>query len=109
MRNLRTLAERQITKAQTSGKLSGLEGEGKPLPERPVETGQAAALAAGMRIMADAGVVPEEFTLKKQLEAMRQAYTQCGSEAARKALMARIADLELRYGIAREARKKFMG
>ncbi len=100
--------ERQIAKARASGKLSGLTGEGKPLPERPIETSEAAALSAGMRIMAEAGVVPEEFTLKKQLDETRKAYTDCTSEAERKALMARIADLELRYEIAREARKKFI-
>lgn len=108
MRSLRTLIERQIAKARASGRMSGLKGEGKPLPDRPVETTDAASLSAGMRIMAEAGVVPEEFNLKKQLEAARKSYAACASDAERKEAMATLADLELRYEIAREARRKFM-
>ncbi|AEI94922.1 DUF1992 domain-containing protein [Roseobacter litoralis] len=108
MRRLQNLTERQIAKARAEGKLDGLEGQGKPLPDRPVETQEAAALSAGMRIMAEAGVLPEEFALKKQLDAARTAYAACTTEAARKKAMAHLADLDLRYQIAREARQKFM-
>ena len=108
MRSFRSLIEQQIAKARAAGQLSGLEGEGKPLPERPVETSEEAALSAGMRIMAEAGALPEEFRLKKELDAVRETYGACQSDAERGKLMRRIADLELRYGIAQEARKKFM-
>ncbi|MBW4707704.1 DUF1992 domain-containing protein [Roseobacter sp. YSTF-M11] len=108
MRSFRSLIERQIAKARAAGGLSGLKGEGKPLPDRPVENAQEASMSAGMRIMAEAGVVPEEFGLKKQLDAARKAYADCRTDAARKEAMARLADLELRYEIAREARRKFM-
>ncbi|GFE52081.1 DUF1992 domain-containing protein [Roseobacter cerasinus] len=108
MRSFRSLVERQIAKARASGALTGLKGEGAPLPQRPVETDDQAAVGAGMRIMAEAGVVPEEFAFKKQLEAARQAYTQSADDTARKAAMQTIADLELRFEIAREARRKFM-
>lgn len=108
MRSFRSLIERQIAKAQASGGLTGLKGEGKPLPERRVETSEEAALSTGMRIMAEAGAVPEEFTVKKELDAARRAYAGCKTDAERKPLMARLADLEMRYEIAREARRKFM-
>ncbi|WP_299740266.1 DnaJ family domain-containing protein [uncultured Roseobacter sp.] len=108
MRSFRSLIERQIAKAQASGALTGLKGEGAPLPDRPVETGDAASMSAGMRIMAEAGVVPEEFALKKEQDAAHKAYAACESEADRKTAMAKLADLELRYEIAREARRKFM-
>ena len=45
MDKFRSLAERQIAKAQAEGKLSGLDGEGTPLPDRPVETGADAEFA----------------------------------------------------------------
>ena len=83
------------------------ESEEKPLPDRSGEANDP-ALAAGMRIMAEAGVVPEEFTLKKQLDAARAAYGAATDDAAKDAAMRRITDLELRYNIAREARQKFM-
>ena len=107
MRSLARLIERQIAKARAQGTLSGLQGQGKPLPDRPVETSDQAALSAGYRIMAEAGVLPEEFHLKKQLDAARAAYESETDPAMKKISMAEIAKLELRYNIAREARRKF--
>lgn len=109
-RKFRELSERQIRKAEAEGegKLSNLEGEGKPLPDRPGDALIDAGLAAGHRIMAEAGVVPEEFTLKKQLDAARAAYALRTNPEDRKSAMKRIADLELRYHIAQDARRKFM-
>ena len=108
MDKFKSLAERQIAKAQAEGQLTGLDGEGKPLPDRPVETAEQAALSAGMRTMAEAGVLPEEFALKRELDAARRAYAASTPDDDQKGLMARIADLELRYSIAREARRKFL-
>ncbi|WP_299862790.1 DnaJ family domain-containing protein [uncultured Roseobacter sp.] len=108
MRSFRSLIERQIAKARVAGGLTGLKGEGAPLPDRPVETGEQAAVSTAMRIMAEAGVVPEEFTLKTRLDAARKAYADAPDADTRKAAMAELADLEMRYEIAREARRKFM-
>lgn len=107
MRAFRNLIERQLAKAQAEGQLQGLEGEGKPLPDRSSEAYADAGMAAGMRIMAEAGVVPEEFSLKDQLAAARREYTALTDPEARKAAMARISDLEMRYNMARDARKSF--
>ncbi|WP_299966876.1 DUF1992 domain-containing protein [uncultured Roseobacter sp.] len=105
MRRFRTLAERQIAKARASGQLTGLKGEGQPLPDRP---GGTDAVATGMRIMAEAGVLPEEFALKTQLDTARARLRTATTEEARKAASQSCADLELRYEIAREARRRFM-
>ena len=107
MRAFRNLIERQLAKAQAEGQLQGLEGEGKPLPDRSSEAYADAGMAAGMRIMAEAGVVPEEFSLKDQLAAARREYAALTDPKARKAAMARISDLEMRYNMARDARKSF--
>jgi DnaJ-like protein len=106
-RSLRSLVERQIQKARARGDLDGLEGEGKPLPDRPEDRATDPGLAAGMRIMAQAGVVPEEFDLKQKLDAARVEYSVLTDLNARKSAMARIADLEMRYNLARDARKSF--
>ena len=104
MRSFRQLIERQIAKARATGGLSGLKGEGEPLPDRRVETETEAATSVGFRIMAEAGVLPEEFELKKQLDAARKTYAaSLSKDGARK-----IADLEMRTNIAIEARRKFM-
>lgn len=54
--------------------------------------------------MAEAGVTPPEFELKKQLDAYRKLRDPREKQDA----MARIADLELRYDLARDARRAFM-
>lgn len=108
MRSFRQLIERQIRKAGLQGQLSGLEGEGKPLPARPEEALVDTADAAGFRIMAQAGVVPEEIEIKKALEAQRTHLATLRDAHMRKAAMAELARLEMRYNIAREARQRFM-
>ena len=108
MSRLTHLVEQRIAEAQAAGLLQGLEGEGKPLPERPVQDAEAEALSTGYRIMAQAGAVPEEVTLKKQLQEARRAYATLTDAEAAKAQMALIAGLELRLNIATEARKAFM-
>ncbi|SFT84948.1 DnaJ family domain-containing protein [Sedimentitalea nanhaiensis] len=107
-RSFRNLIERQILKARAEGKLTGLEGEGKPLPNRPEAALVDPGLAVGMRIMAEARVRPEEFRLKEELQAARAALAAMESAADRKAAMRRVADLEMRYNMARDARRAFL-
>ena len=106
-RDLQSLAEQRISAAVARGELTGLRGEGAPLPDRPgdalVDTGNAVAC----RMMAEAGSLPEELRLKAQVQAARQAVRDA-PETERKPAMARLAELEMRYAIAREARQKFM-
>lgn len=108
IRGWRNLVERQIRKAEAEGKLSGLAGEGQRLPDRPGDALIDAGDAAGFRIMAEAGALPEEIRLKVQFDAARAAWQAEPDESERKRLMASIADLQMRYEIAREARRKFL-
>ncbi len=108
LRNLRQLIERQILKAKAEGKLEGLAGEGKPLPDRSGEAYLDAGEAVAYRMMAEAGSLPEEFRMKTALDEARKAWRSASGEAEKKRLMAQIAELELKYETAREARKKFM-
>lgn len=103
------LVERQIQRALAEGKLSGLEGEGKPLPDRSGEAFIDMATAVAGRIMAEAGAMPEEFKIKKLLEAAKQSYVEAEGDDAKRVAMALIADLQQRYNIAVEARRRFMG
>ncbi|SDI18673.1 DUF1992 domain-containing protein [Lutimaribacter saemankumensis] len=108
MDRLRQMIERQILKALAEGKLQGLEGEGKPLPDRSGEAFVDPAEAAGYRMMAEAGALPEEFRLKAELDAARKLYAERDDPEEKRQLMALIADLQMRHEIAREARRKFM-
>ncbi len=107
-RRLRTLVEQQIRKAEAEGKLSGLQGEGKPLPDHPEEAYMDAADAIGRRIMAEAGAVPEEITLNRQLAAAKEAYRAAKGTPEEKAAMAKVSEFQMKLSIAAEARRKFM-
>ncbi len=102
------IAERQMLKARAEGKLDNLAGQGEPLPEHPeaalVDPGE----AVGFRIMAEAGALPEEIALKKQIAEARACLASLVDPEMRKAALARIADLEMRHAMAAEARRKFM-
>lgn len=105
---LSRLAERQIKKSQLQGGLQGLEGEGKPLPDRSGDAFVGAGEAVGFRIMAQAGVLPEEITLKKQVAEQMAHLATLTDEAERKAAMARLAELQMKQAMAEEARRRFM-
>lgn len=107
--SLERLVERQIQKALAEGKLRNLEGEGKPLPDRSGEAFTDMATSVAVRIMAQAGALPEEFKIKALLEAAKQSYRDAEDEDAKRVAMALIANLQLRYNIAVEARRRFMG
>ncbi|MGB0508143.1 MAG: DUF1992 domain-containing protein [Pikeienuella sp.] len=97
------LAEHQIRKAQAEGQLDELEGAGKPLPPRSGET----IISAGMRIMAEAGVVPREIELKKAVAAQLKVLQATTGEAERKTEMAKLSTLQMQLAIEQEARQKF--
>ncbi|WP_299924273.1 DnaJ family domain-containing protein [uncultured Pelagimonas sp.] len=108
MSKFRRLTEAQERKALAEGKLSGLAGEGKPLPNRPGDALIDAADAVGYRIMAEAGALPQEIGLKAQLDQARANWQAATDEAEKKRLMAKLADLQMRYEIARDARRRFL-
>ncbi|GEM_PF-6020117 len=99
----RELADHQIRKAQAEGQLDDLEGAGKPLNNQP----GVGVEAIGFRIMADAGVVPREIELKKALDAQRLVLQMAKEPAVRKREMAKLAEMELRWAIERDARRKY--
>ncbi len=106
--SLQRLIEQQIAKAIAEGQLSGLAGEGQPLSDRTGEAIADTATAVAMRIMAEAGAVPEEFKWKKALDAARASYAEAASEEEKRLAMALIAEMELRYNTAVEARRAFL-
>ena len=105
---LSRLAERQMQKARLKGELQGLEGEGKPLPDRPGDAFISPGDAVGFRIMAEAGVLPEEIVLKKEAARLRGVLAVTEGEGARKAVMTELAQVEMRQAMAEEARRRFL-
>ena len=105
---LNRIAERMMLKARAEGKLSGLKGEGQPLPDRPGDAFVSPGEALGFRIMAEAGVLPEEIVLKKQVLAQQELLASLTDEGERHAALRKLADLQMRQAMAEEARRRFM-
>ena len=105
---LSRMAERQIAKAGLQGQLQGLAGEGKPLPDRTGDAFVSPGDAIGFRIMAEAGVLPEEITLKKQAAALQATLATLTDAPAIKETMAELARIEMRQAMAEDARRAFL-
>lgn len=58
--------------------------------------------------MAEAGVLPDEIVLKKQVIAAQSHLAGLPAGPEREALLAEIARLQMRQSIAEEARRRFM-
>ncbi len=101
---LSKIAEQRILAAEAEGKLANLKGAGKPLPDRG---GGDHADAVGFRMMAEAGALPEEMRLKKELAEARRLLVAAEGEEARRAASAVVADLSMRLSIQEEARRRF--
>eukprot|EP01031_Cornospumella_fuschlensis_P051673 gene51673-biopygen41523 len=105
---LSRLAERRMQAARLKGQFQGLAGEGKPLPDRTGDAFITPGEALGFRIMAEAGVLPEEIVLKKVAQAQRDKLAALTDPAERKAAMAELAQIEMRQAMAEEARRAFL-
>lgn len=105
---LSRLAERRMQAARLNGQFQGLAGEGKPLPDRTGDAFITPGEALGFRIMAEAGVLPEEIVLKKVAQAQRDKLAALTDPAERKAAMAELAQIEMRQAMAEEARRAFL-
>ncbi|MCT4557030.1 MAG: DUF1992 domain-containing protein [Pelagimonas sp.] len=99
----RDLAEHQIQKARAEGQFDDLKGAGKPLPKRAAGD----VVSAGMGIMAEAGVLPREIELRKQIDAQRHHLAEARTPEEEKERLRALADLEMRLAIEQEARRKF--
>lgn len=105
---LERLAERRMLLARAKGQLTGLAGEGKPLPDRTGDAFVSAGEAVAFRLMAEAGALPEEITLKKAADAQRIVLAGLTDLTERKAAMAKLSEIEMRREMAIEARRRFM-
>lgn len=105
---LSRLAERRIAAFRARGGLTGLAGEGRPLPDRPGDALVDPGDAVGFRIMAEAGALPPEIVLKKQVAAQRAHLAGLTDPEEIRQALARLADLEMRQAIAEEARRRFL-
>jgi len=69
---LERLAEQKIQEAQSRGEFDNFSGAGTPLPEEDGIVGVAPSLRMAYRILKNAGYVPEEVRLRREISEVRQ-------------------------------------
>ncbi len=69
---LERLAEQKIQEAQARGEFDHLPGAGKPLPEEEDLPGVDPALRMAYRVLKNAGYVPEEVRLRREIAEVQQ-------------------------------------
>ncbi|MFN3918927.1 MAG: DUF1992 domain-containing protein [Methylohalobius sp.] len=77
---LERLAERKIEEAMARGEFDRLSCAGKPLPEDDLP-GVAPELRLAYRLLKNAGYVPEEVSLRREIAEVQQLLDQCRDEA----------------------------
>lgn len=101
---LAILAENKIREAIANGDLNNLPGSGKPikledLSHVPEE------LRAGYSILKNAGVLPEEMELKKEIITLQKLIDCCQGNEDRKQLVKKLNEKILRFDLMMDRRK----
>ncbi|SET73433.1 protein of unknown function [Salinibacillus kushneri] len=73
------LAEEKIKSALDKGELDNLPGKGKPLPKDDL-AGMSEDLRTSYRMMKNAGVLPEEMKIKKEMVTLEELINQTQDE-----------------------------
>jgi hypothetical protein len=99
------LAESKIRTAMANGDFDDLPGRGRPLPEENL-TGVPPELRMGYRLLLGAGCLPPEAEARKELARLGTLMKAAGDPAERRRLAGRRADVELRYALLVERRRR---
>lgn len=89
----RLIAEERIREAERRGEFDDLPGKGKPLPPDELE-GVPEELRVGYRLLKNAGVLPEEMQLRKDMLTLGRV---CKSDSDRQKLERELSAKKLRY------------
>ena len=92
------LVEQKIREAQEAGEFDDLEGAGRPVNlEAYFNTPE--GLRAGYALLKNAGVLPQEAVVVKELNEAAARLEACRDEAERERLRRVVRDLQLKYDL----------
>ena len=92
------LVEQKIREAQEAGEFDHLEGAGRPVNlEAYFNTPE--ELRAGYAVLKNAGVLPEEAAVLKELNETAARLEDCRDERERERLKRAVSDLKLKYDL----------
>lgn len=95
------IAERKISEAVQRGELDNLALKGQPLPADDA-AGVPEELRMGYKILKNAGVLPPELQLHRDLLTLRDLLDRCRNEEGRESLKKRLSERQLRYDVLME-------
>ncbi|MFC5529554.1 DnaJ family domain-containing protein [Cohnella yongneupensis] len=99
-----SLAEEKIREAQLRGEFDNLPGAGKPLPEDDELRGVPEELRTGFKLLKDAGMLPEEMQLRKDMVTLQDLLLVCRDEPEKLTLTTQLNAKKLRYRMLMEER-----
>lgn len=97
------IVEEKIREAQQKGELDNLPGQGKPLNLDDL-SGIPEDLRAGYSILKNAGVIPEEMELKKEILSLQDLIDACHDDDERTRLRQKLTEKTLRFNSLMEKR-----
>ncbi|MFD0674448.1 DUF1992 domain-containing protein [Cohnella sp. GCM10027633] len=92
-----SLADERIREAQRRGDFDRLPGAGKPLPEENELAGVPEELRIGFKMLKNAGVLPEEMQLRKDMLTLHDLLVACRQDEEKLELAAQLNAKKLRY------------
>ncbi|MCA0755427.1 DUF1992 domain-containing protein [Paenibacillus sp. N4] len=93
---LRMIAEERIREAERRGEFANLPGAGKPLPPDDMDN-VPEELRVGYKLLKNAGMLPEEMQLRKEMITLGDLISACQSDAERTKLQRELSAKKLRY------------
>lgn len=90
------IAEQRIQEAMARGEFDNLALKGEPIPREDLSH-VPEELRMGFKILKNAGVLPEELELRREMVSLRQLLDACGDEGERNALRKRLTARQLRF------------
>jgi len=99
------IAEQKIQEAMERGEFDNLPGKGKPLVFDDCSS-VPEDLRAGYRIMKNAGVLPVEMDIKKQIAFLEKMIADCRDMHKKEELRQQLFELRLTYNIMMEKRRR---
>ncbi|MDR3561137.1 MAG: DUF1992 domain-containing protein [Negativicutes bacterium] len=102
---IRKMAEQKILDAIERGELDNLPGKGRPLDLDDMR-GVPPALRMEYRVLKNAGLLPEELTVQKEITALEKLIEACRDNDKQTALRQQLRDRVVYYHILLEKRRK---
>lgn len=99
-----SIANERIREAQQRGEFDNLPGAGKPLPEVDELSGVPEDLRIGFKMLKNAGVLPEEMQLRKDMLTLHDLLAACRHDGEKRQLAAQLNAKKLRYRMLMEER-----